>query len=124
MLILHTAYFREPNHDTYVQHDVEAFVKVDSRGWKTLARTFRPVIERLLEDQIREAGQFVSIMSKLVVRHPNWAVQIAAGQPLLDHQALGRFRELVAQNRVPGASTGRPVVIASSGEDSANPSRR
>ncbi len=124
VLIVHTGYFREVNSDTYIQHDVEAFVKVDSRGWKTLARTFRPVIERLLEDQVREAGQFVSIMSRLVVTHPNWAIQIATTQAQLDGDARGRFCEIVAQNRKPGASTGRPTVIANSDSDSGNTRRR
>jgi hypothetical protein len=72
------------------------------------------VIERLLEDQVREAGQFISIMSRLVVTHPNWATQIAAGQPQLDSDARTRFCEIVAQNRKPGASSGRPAVLADS----------
>ena len=117
VLILHTGYFREVNSETYIQHDVEAFVKVDSRGWKTLARTFRPVIERLLEDQVREAGQFVSLMSRLVVMHPSWATQIAANQPQLDSDVRTRFCDIVAQNRKPGASNGRPVVVANSSAD-------
>jgi hypothetical protein len=124
VLILHTAYYREVNSETYVHHDVEAFVKVDSRGWKTLARTFRPVIERLLEDQVREAGQFVSLMSRLVVMHPNWATQIAANQAQLDSDARSRFCDIVAQNRQPGASNGRPVVIANSGAEPADTRRR
>ena len=124
VLILHTGYFREINRETYVQHDLEAFVKVDSRGWKTLARTFRPVVERLLEDQVREAGQFISLMSNLVVMHPNWAIQIASGQPLLDAAARARFCEIVAQNRKPGASTGRPVVVANSDAGSSNTRRQ
>jgi len=34
VLIVHTGYYREVNGDPWVQHDVEAFVKIDSRGWK------------------------------------------------------------------------------------------
>ena len=99
-------------------------MKVDSRGWKTLARTFRPMIERLLEDQVREAGQFVSLMSRLVVMHPNWATQIAANQAQLDNDARTRFCEIVAQNRKPGASNGRPVVVANSAADPADTRRQ
>ncbi len=124
VLILHTGYYREVNSETYIQHDVEAFVKVDSRGWKTLARTFRPVIDRLLEDQVREAGQFISLMSRLVVTHPNWATQIAASQTQLDDNARARFCEIVAQNRKPGASNGRPAVLANSGADPTDARRR
>ena len=124
MLILHTGYFREVNNTPYIQHDVEAFVKVDSKGWKTLARTVRPLIDHLLEEQVREAGQFVSLMSRLVVTHPNWATGVALSQPALDSGTRDRFREIVAQNRRPGASTGRPVVMADSGTTPGNGRRR
>ena len=56
MLIVHTGYFREVNNEPYIQHDVEAFVKVDSKGWKTLARTVRPLIDHVLEEQVRKPG--------------------------------------------------------------------
>jgi hypothetical protein len=124
VLIVHTGYYREVNSEPFVQHDVEAFVKVDSKGWKTLARTVRPMIDRVLEEQIREAGQFVSLMSRLVVTYPNWASQVAANQPDLDSETRTRFREIVAQNRRPGASSGRPVVIANNSPATADARRR
>jgi hypothetical protein len=124
VLIVHTGYYREVNSESYVQHDVEAFVKVDSKGWKTLARTVRPLIERVLEDQVKEAGQFVSLMSRLVVTHPNWATQVAQNQPALDADCRTRFCDIVAQNRKPGASSGRPVVMANSGSSPAESRRR
>jgi hypothetical protein len=114
VLVVHSGYYREVNSEPYIQHDVEAFVKVDSKGWKTLARTIRPVIERVLEDQVREAGQFVSLMTRLVVMYPNWAIQVALNQPAIDPESRTRFRDIVAQNRRPGASNGRPVVVADS----------
>ncbi|AMV36652.1 hypothetical protein [Planctomyces sp. SH-PL62] len=112
VLVVHTGYYREVNKEAYVQHDVEAFVKVDSKGWKTLARTLRPVIERMLEDQVTEAGQFVSLMSKLVVNYPTWATQVAVREPEATPETRAQFRDLVAQNRRPDASDGRPVVMA------------
>jgi hypothetical protein len=115
VLIVHSGFYREVNNEAYVQHDVDAYVKVDSKGWKTLARTLRPVVERVLEDQVREAGQFVSLMSRLVVTHPDWATQVALNQAELDADTRSRFRDIVAQNRKPGASRGRPVVMANSG---------
>ncbi len=118
VLVVHTGYYREVNNEPYVQHDVEAYVKVDSKGWKTLARTLRPVIDRVLEDQVREAGQFVSLMSRLVVSYPDWATQVALKQGDLDEETRANFQELVAQNRRPDASPGRPVVMANSGRAS------
>jgi len=112
VLLLHTGYYREVNGEPYIQHDIEAFVKVDSKGWKTLARTFRPVIEGVLEDQVKEAGQFISLMSRLVVMYPNWATSVAMRQVEADEKSRLRFREIVAENRRPEASDGRPVVMA------------
>jgi hypothetical protein len=112
VLVVHTGYYREVNGEPWVQHDVEAYVKVDSRGWKTAARTVRPLLERVLEDQVREAGWFVSLMGRLVAMYPNWAIQVTHAQADLDAEARQRFREVVVQTRRPGAFNGRPTVTA------------
>jgi len=111
VLIVHSAYYRDNNRDPWIQHDVEAYVKVDSKGWKTLGRTLRPVIEHVLEEQVREAGYFVSLMTRLVISYPNWACQVIANQPAIDAATRQRFQEVVVHTRRPGASTGRPVVL-------------
>ncbi len=110
VLIVHTGYYREVNGEPWVQHDVEAFVKIDSRGWKAVARTVRPIIEKLLEDQVREAGWFVSLMGRLVATYPNWACEVSLKPIEADPRALQQFRETVVQNRRPGASNGRPTI--------------
>lgn len=124
VLVLRTGYYREVNKESYVQHDVEAFVKVDSKGWKTLARTLRPVVERLLEDQVKEAGQFVSLMTRLVVTYPNWATEVSNREPEATPETRAQFRTLVAQNRRPDASEGRPVVMADASQAQGDPRRR
>jgi hypothetical protein len=110
ILIVHTGYYREVNGDQWIQHDVEAYVKVDSRGWKGVARTVRPIVEKLLEDQVREAGWFVSLMGRLVAMYPNWACQVTQNQNDIAAAARDRFREIVVQTKRPNALTGRPVV--------------
>ena len=122
VLVVHSSYVQDSSKDPFIQHSVEAFVKVDSKGWKTLARTVRPVIERVLEEQVREAGYFISLMSRLVVTYPNWACQVVASHPSIDAATKQRFREVVTQNRKPGASTGRPVV-AHNAQAAAEPRR-
>jgi hypothetical protein len=112
VLVLRTGYYREVNKQPYIQHDVEAFVKVDSKGWKTLARTFRPMIEKLMDDQVKEAGQFISLMTRLVVTYPNWANDVAMRETEATPETRTQFRQLVAEHRLPDASEGRPVVIA------------
>jgi phage tail protein X len=123
VLIVRASYVQDSKKEPFIQHNVEAFVKVDSMGWKTLARTVRPVIERVLEEQVREAGYFISLMSRLVVTYPNWAAQVIANQSTIDAATKQRFREVVAQNRKPGASSGRPVVAQDS-QAAADPRRR
>lgn len=110
VLVVHTGFFREVNGDPWIQHDVEAFVKVDSKGWKAVARTVRPIIEKLLEDQVREAGYFVSLMGRLVGTYPTWAVQVTTARPDIAADTRQRFRELVLQTKRPDASSGRPAL--------------
>jgi hypothetical protein len=110
VLVVHTGFFREVNGDPWVQHDVEAFVKIDSKGWKAVARTVRPVIEKLLEDQVREAGYFVSLMGRLVATYPTWAVQATAARPDITADTRQKFREIVLQTKRPDASDGRPAL--------------
>lgn len=110
VLLVHTGYYREVNGDPWVQHDVEAFVKIDSKGWKAVARTIRPVIENLLEDQVREAGWFVSLMGRLVAMYPSWACQVTTNQNDVAPDTRQKFREIVVQTRRSGASSGRPSL--------------
>lgn len=111
VLVVNTAYFRDNNKESFVQHNVDAYVKVDSRGWKTVARTMRPMVERILEEQVKEAGFFISLMTRLVQTYPNWASQVVSNHQGIDATTKQRFNAVVAQNRRPGASSGRPVVM-------------
>jgi hypothetical protein len=114
VLIVNSSYYRDSSREPWVQHNVEAFVKVDSKGWKTLARTVRPVIERVLEEQVKEAGYFVSLMTRLVISYPNWASQVVTSQPGIDASTRQRFCDVVVKTRKPGASAGRPVMVQNS----------
>jgi hypothetical protein len=111
VLIVHSGYYRQANGENWVQHDVEAFVKVDSKGWKAVSRPFRPLLEKLLEDQVREAGWFVSLMGRLVEAYPNWATQVAVSRAQISPEARQKFRDVVVQTRRPGAFTGRPTLV-------------
>ncbi len=113
VLIVRSGYFREVNGDFWVQQEVEAFVKVDSRGWKAVAVTVKPLIEKLLDEQVREAGWFVSMMGRLVETYPEWASTVAMTQKALPAASRDGFLDVVKQTRRPGASTGRPVLADS-----------
>jgi hypothetical protein len=116
LLIVHSGFYREVNGEPWIQHDVEAFVKVDSKGWKALARTVRPLLEKVLEDQVQEAGWFVSLMGRLVETYPNWACSVVLKQAQIDPATRQGFRDLVVQAKRPNASSGRPQMA-----DNANP---
>ncbi len=111
VLVVHSAYFRESGGDFWIKHDVEAFVKIDSRGWKAVARTFRPLIEKLLEEQVQEGGLFVSLMGRLVVSYPTWASGVCMKQDGVAMPVRTGFRDLVMQSRRPDASPGRPQLV-------------
>lgn len=124
LLVLRSGFFREVNGEFWVKHDVEAFVKVDSRGWKAVAATVRPLIERILDDQVQEAGLFVSLMARLVEMYPDWACGVAAHDPGVRPEIRDTFRKVVQQTRRPGAYTGRPVVADASGPQASETRRR
>jgi hypothetical protein len=124
VLIVRSSYAVDSSKEPWVRHDVEAFVKVDSKGWKTLARTVRPVVEKILEEQVREAGHFVSLMSRLVITYPNWACQTVANHPGIDPTTKIQFQTAVIRNKKAGASRGRPVVMQEPNQQAEDARRR
>jgi len=124
VLIVRTEYFKEPSGAPWIRHQIEAFVKVDSRGWRTVAKTVRPLIERLLENQIQEAGWFVSLMARLVQTHPDWADQVAGSRGAVLPESRDRFRSLLQAHRGSGASTGRPALAEAGYDDPERPRAR
>lgn len=119
VLIVRSGFYKETNGEHWVQHDVEAFVKIDSKGWKAVAATVRPLIEKLLEDQVQEAGWFVSLMGRLVEMYPNWATAVTANQAHIHADTRQSFQKLITETRRPNAQPGRPVLA-----DNANTTRR
>ncbi|HEX8199038.1 MAG TPA: hypothetical protein VF590_01020, partial [Isosphaeraceae bacterium] len=113
VLVVRSGFFKEVNGEPWVQHDVEAFVKIDSKLWKTVAKTVRPLIEKLLEDQVQEAGWFVSLMGRLVEGYPDWAAQVATKQPSIPAETRRGFLALLDRTRRPGAFPGRPMLADS-----------
>ena len=111
VLVVHSGFYREVNGEPWIQHDVEAFVKVDSKGWKALAKTVRPLLEKVLEDQVQEAGWFVSLMGRLVETYPNWACSVVLKQEQIDRDHPRELPDLVVQVKRPNASTGRPQMV-------------
>jgi hypothetical protein len=92
-------------------------VKVDSRGWKALAKTVRPLLDKVLEDQVQEAGWFVSLMGRMVESYPSWACSVVLKQDQIDPKTRQSFRDLVTQVRKPGALTGRPQLAENAADD-------
>ena len=124
VLIVRSGFYREVNGESYVKHDIEAFVKIDTKGWKAVAKTVRPIIEKLLEDQVREAGWFVSLMGRLVETYPDWAKQVALTKAEAVAETKQRFAKVVEESRRPNASSGRPTLLADSAASSSTPKRR
>lgn len=119
VLVVHSSFFREQGGEFWVKHDVEIFVKIDSRGWKAVGATLRPLIEKVLGEQIQEAGWFVSLMARLVEMYPEWASQTSDQLAGLPPESRTAFRTLVEQTRRPGAYSGRPRMAEAPGEETA-----
>lgn len=124
VLVVRSSFLKEPTGEPWVRHEVEVFARVDSRGWRAVAATLRPVIERVLKEQVDEAGLFVSLMARLVEVYPDWATAVAQAQPGLAPASRDEFLQIVADTRRPGAFTGRPVVRNDPGARRASAVRR
>lgn len=112
VLIVRSEFF-EPQaagEPSVVRHDVEAFVKVDSKGWRALARTARPVLEKVLEQQVQEAGWFVSLMGRLVAQHPVWAVDVVSRDAEIPAEYREYFPKVVDAAKNPEYSSRRPSM--------------
>jgi hypothetical protein len=112
VLIVRTEFYkaRSELEPAVVQHDVEAFVKVDSKGWRALAKTVRPILEKVLEQQVQEAGWFVSLMGRLVSQHPVWAVDVVKRDRTIPAEYRDYFPKVVDLAKTTEYSTGRPSM--------------
>lgn len=97
VLIVNSRVFKDTVGRDWIRHEVEAFVKVDSKGWKAIARVARPIIEALLRDQMEEAGLFVSIMTRLVRERPEWARAAVRRMDGVDAETKRRFDDLTSR---------------------------
>ncbi len=112
VLIVRSEFFgpQEADEAPIVRHDVEAFVKVDSKGWRALARTARPILEKVLEQQVQEAGWFVSLMGRLVAQHPVWAVDVVSRDTEIPLEYREYFPKVVEAAKSPDFSPRRPSL--------------
>lgn len=126
ILIVRTEFYAPPaaEESPVVRHDVEAFVKVDSKGWRALARTVRPVLEKVLEQQVQEAGWFVSLMGRLVAQHPVWAVDVVSRDSEIPREYRDYFPKVVEAAKVGDFSTSRPSMRNQTAQNNRIESRR
>ncbi len=126
VLIVHASYYKHASGELLIRHTVEAFVKIDSKGWKSIARAGKPLIEGVIRDQVQEAGLFVSLMSRLVERYPLWATGVVMAKQELTQEKRSAFRELVLKNRRADALPGRPEMMdqAAADQRERDPKRR
>ena len=110
VLLVRSEYYRGRTDEElpWIQHDVEAFVKVDSKGWRALAKTVRPILEKVLEQQVQEAGWFVSLMGRLVAQHPVWAIDVVTKDREIPQEYREYFPKVVDRAKNVDYSTGRP----------------
>lgn len=112
VMIVRTSFYKDTAGEPWIKHDLEAFVKIDSRGWKAVAVTVRPIIEKLLQEQVQEAGWFISLMARLVETYPDWAVGVTRKPGPLPTATREAFTDLVNKHRRPGAFEGRPQMVS------------
>jgi hypothetical protein len=70
----------------------------------------RPILEKVLEQQVQEAGWFVSLMGRLVSQHPVWAVDVVKRDRTIPAEYRDYFPKVVDLAKTTEYSTGRPSM--------------
>ena len=85
-------------------------MKVDSKGWKALAKTVRP-LARKSPGRPGPGGRLVRLADGPAVEtYPSWACSVVSKQEQIEVAKRQSFRETVLQVKRPGALAGRPQL--------------
>jgi len=93
LLILKTGYQREVDGKYYITSRVDTFIRLDNVGLEFLAKTFQPLVGRVVDYNFIATGSFVESLSHTAEKNPAGMQRLAAK---LQHVEPGVREEFVA----------------------------
>jgi hypothetical protein len=76
LMLLKTGYVREPNGDYYVTSRLDSFIRLDNAGVEFLAKTFQPLVGRIIDENFIEATKFLGSLSRTAELNPEGTVAL------------------------------------------------
>lgn len=101
LLILKTGYQREVDGKYYITSRVDTFIRLDNVGLEFLAKTFQPLVGRVVDYNFIATGAFVESLSHTAERNPAGMQRLAAKLEHVEPQVRDEFvavtREVAAR---------------------------
>lgn len=101
LLILKTGYQREVDGKYYITSRVDTFIRLDNVGLEFLAKTFQPLVGRVVDYNFIATGSFVESLSHTAERNPAGMQRLAAKLEHVEPQVRDEFvavtREVAAR---------------------------
>lgn len=110
IIILKTAYIREPNGRHYITSRLDAFVQIDHEGLELLAKTIHPLLGKVADMNFTQTIAFVGSLSKTAEVDPKGMRRLAGQLKKVSTEVATQFAEIsdktamkAAQNSVPAS---------------------
>lgn len=97
VLLLRTAYMREPNGRYYLTCQLDVFLQIERTSAAFLAKTFQPLLGRVADYNFTETMQFVGNLSKAAERSPEGAERLSQRLTRVDQDTRRQFVEMSYQ---------------------------
>jgi hypothetical protein len=76
LMLLTTDYVRDENGVYYITSQLDSFISIDNAGIEFLAKTFHPIVGRIIDDNFIEATKFLGSLSRTAEVNPNATVAL------------------------------------------------
>ncbi|MGE0610186.1 MAG: hypothetical protein AB7O62_24050 [Pirellulales bacterium] len=96
VMLLKTGYVREPNGEFYITSRLDTFIRMDNVGLDLIAKTFNPLVGRIIDDNFVEAMKFVGSFSKTAGVNPEAMLALAERMDNVDPQDQDLLLQIVS----------------------------
>jgi hypothetical protein len=91
LLILKTGYQREVDGKYYITSRVDTFIRLDNVGLEFLAKTFQPLVGRVVDYNFIATGSFVESLSHTAEKNPAGMQRLAAKLEHIEPEVRDEF---------------------------------
>ena len=97
LLVLKTAFQREPDGAYYVTSRLDAFLSLDHSGAEFLAKTFHPFVVKVADDNFLATGAFMASLSDAAETHPEAVLRVIGRLAHVDPEVRRTFAGITSE---------------------------